>query len=60
MGIDAFPINGPLKGQLLTIVRIDSNNGIYPLAYAFVESETTSSWTWFLQCLSDDLELEHL
>ena len=58
MGINAFPIDGPLKGQLLTVVGIDSNNGIYPLAYAFAESANTIAWTWFLHCLSDDLELE--
>nr|KAJ0207439.1 hypothetical protein LSAT_V11C500260020 [Lactuca sativa] len=45
-------------GQILTAVGLDSNNGIYPLAYAFVEAETTSSWTWFLECLGGDLDLD--
>ena len=58
LGINAYPIDGPLKGHLLTTVGIDSNNGIYPLAYAFAESENTIAWTWFLNCLSDDLEIE--
>ena len=36
---------------------LDGNNGIYPLAYAVVESETLNSWTWFLSNLGDDLGL---
>ncbi|GJR68056.1 retrovirus-related pol polyprotein from transposon TNT 1-94 [Tanacetum coccineum] len=37
-------------------IGVDPNNGIYPLAYAIVESEN-NSWKWFLDCLGDDLEL---
>ncbi|GJT88969.1 hypothetical protein Tco_1070686 [Tanacetum coccineum] len=37
---------------------IDSNNGIYPLAYALVEAESESSWCKFLQCLGDDINLQ--
>ncbi|GKB07552.1 mutator type transposase [Tanacetum coccineum] len=37
--------------QLLTAIGLDANNGIYPLAYAIVEKETTDSWTWFLECV---------
>ena len=58
LGINAYPIEGPLKSHLLVVVGIDSNNGIYPLAYAFDESKNKSSWTWFLHYLSDDLDLE--
>ncbi|GJR99326.1 putative reverse transcriptase domain-containing protein [Tanacetum coccineum] len=36
----------------------DANNGIYPVAYGIVESESKESWTWFLSCLGDDLDLE--
>ncbi|XP_076908514.1 uncharacterized protein LOC143565425 [Bidens hawaiensis] len=36
---------------------VDSNNCIYPVAYALVEAETTESWTWFLECLGRDLDL---
>ncbi|KAJ9561242.1 hypothetical protein OSB04_006402 [Centaurea solstitialis] len=43
--------------QILIAVGVDPNHGIYPLAYAIVEAETTNSWTWFLECLGDDLEL---
>nr|GEW76592.1 transposase, mutator type [Tanacetum cinerariifolium] len=29
----------PWSGQILTVVRVDANNGIYPVAYAIVEAE---------------------
>jgi len=57
LGLDGSFMKGPFPGQVLTAVGIDSNNGIYPLAYAIVEAETTSSWTWFLECLGDDLNM---
>ncbi|GJS50785.1 chloroplast stem-loop binding protein of 41 kDa b, chloroplastic [Tanacetum coccineum] len=50
-------MKGPFPGQVLVAVGLDSNNGIYPLAYALVEAETKSSWCWFLQCLGDDIDL---
>ena len=58
LGLDGCFMKGPFPGQILTAVGLDSNNGIYPLAYAVVEAETTSSWTWFLECLGDDLNLD--
>ncbi|KAI3703759.1 hypothetical protein L1987_73954 [Smallanthus sonchifolius] len=56
LGLDGAFMKGPYPGQLLTAVGIDPNNGIYPLAYAIVEAENKLSWTWFLQCVADDLE----
>jgi hypothetical protein len=50
-------MKGPYPGQCLTAVGLDPNNGIYPLAYAIVEAENKGSWTWFLQCIQDDLDL---
>ncbi|KAJ0744034.1 putative transposase, MuDR, plant, MULE transposase domain-containing protein [Helianthus annuus] len=59
LGLDGCFLKGPFHGQILTAVGVDGNNGIYPVAYAVVEAETTASWSWFLECLGDDLELEH-
>ncbi|GKC25071.1 heat stress transcription factor B-4-like protein [Tanacetum coccineum] len=53
----SLPTRGPFPGQVLVAVGLDSNNGIYPLAYALVEAESKSSWCWFLQCLGDDIYL---
>ncbi|GJW60631.1 heat stress transcription factor B-4-like protein [Tanacetum coccineum] len=35
----SLPTRGPFPGQVLAAVGLDSNNGIYPLAYALVEAE---------------------
>nr|GEW43256.1 hypothetical protein [Tanacetum cinerariifolium] len=46
-----------IRIYILTAIGVDPNYGIYPLAYAIVESENKQSWLWFLDCLGDDLEL---
>ncbi|GJY48964.1 mutator type transposase [Tanacetum coccineum] len=57
LGLDGCFMSGPFPMQIITAVEVDPNNGIYPLAYAVVESETKKSWLWFRDCLGDDLEL---
>ncbi|CAI9301668.1 unnamed protein product [Lactuca saligna] len=57
LGLDGAFVKGPYPCQVLFAVALDGNNGIYPLAYAVVESETLNSWTWFLSNLGDDLGL---
>ncbi|KAK0585483.1 hypothetical protein LWI29_029189 [Acer saccharum] len=37
---------------------IDADNGYYPIAYVVVEKEWHESWSWFLQLLKEDLNLE--
>nr|GEX52398.1 transposase, MuDR, MULE transposase domain protein [Tanacetum cinerariifolium] len=44
LGLDGAFMKGPFPAQVLVAVRLDSNNEIYPLAYALVEAETKSSW----------------
>ncbi|XP_022039778.1 uncharacterized protein LOC110942333 [Helianthus annuus] len=58
LGLDGCFMKGPFPGQVLSAVGIDSNNGIYPVAYSIVEAETKSSWEWFLGNLGDDLGLD--
>ncbi|GJV17345.1 hypothetical protein Tco_1362668 [Tanacetum coccineum] len=35
---------------------VDTNNGIYLVAYAIVEAKSKASWCWFLNLLGEDLE----
>ncbi|GKC72427.1 hypothetical protein Tco_1118310 [Tanacetum coccineum] len=58
LGLDEAFIKGNYPGQMLTTVSVDANNGIYLVAYGIVKSESKESWTWFLSCLADDLDLE--
>ncbi|XP_022023764.1 uncharacterized protein LOC110924027 [Helianthus annuus] len=58
LGLDGAFMKGPFPGQVLTSVGLDSNNGIYPVAFALVEAETKNSWVWFLNCLGHDLDLQ--
>jgi hypothetical protein len=34
---------------MLTAIAADGNNQLLPVAFAFVESENTDSWYWFLE-----------
>ncbi|XP_050255180.1 uncharacterized protein LOC126701084 [Quercus robur] len=40
-------------GKLLVAMATDANNKVFPFAFAIVDSESRSSWRWFLQCLRD-------
>ncbi|GJV65469.1 hypothetical protein Tco_1476297 [Tanacetum coccineum] len=62
LGLDGAFMKGPFPGksfpgQVLAAIGLDSNNGIYPVAYAIVEAKNKDSWTWFLECLGEDLNL---
>lgn len=59
IGLDGCHLKSVHKGQLLSAVGIDGNNGIYPIAWAVVEQETKDSWTWFLEFLKVDLDIHH-
>ncbi|KAE8686188.1 hypothetical protein F3Y22_tig00111081pilonHSYRG00038 [Hibiscus syriacus] len=50
---------GYYVGYLLAAVGINIIGEIYPIAYAFVESENQYSWLWFLEILGRDLDIEN-
>ncbi|KAL7265371.1 hypothetical protein ACSBR1_003191 [Camellia fascicularis] len=69
--IDGFnhihPLLGRFKGNLLAATGKDGNKGLFRLAFAIVDSETTANWTWFLEHLTNVVNsartltfLEHL
>ncbi|XP_030936662.1 uncharacterized protein LOC115961901 [Quercus lobata] len=53
ISIDGTHLYGKYQGKLLVAMATDANNKIFPLAFAIVDSESGSSWRWFLQCLRD-------
>ncbi|XP_078433650.1 uncharacterized protein LOC144704937 [Wolffia australiana] len=55
IGLDGCFLKTQLKGQLLSAVGKDGNNLMFPIAWAVVEGENQSSWTWFIQLLMNDL-----
>ncbi|KAL3641418.1 hypothetical protein CASFOL_016386 [Castilleja foliolosa] len=55
IGLDGCFLKGSFGGQLLSAVGRDANNGMFPVAIAVVEAETTNSWTWFLNKLVEAL-----
>jgi hypothetical protein len=46
--IDGTFLIGKYKGTILTVVVVDGNNQLLPLAIAFAEGENGDSWYWFL------------
>ncbi|KAI3509052.1 hypothetical protein L1887_24076 [Cichorium endivia] len=57
LGLDGSFMKGSYPGMILTAVGLDGNSCTYPLAYVVVEAENINSWTWFLSCLGDDIDL---
>ncbi|XP_028077880.1 uncharacterized protein LOC114279806 [Camellia sinensis] len=44
--LDGTFLKGKYKGQLLAATTKDGNNGLFPVAFAIVDSETTANWSW--------------
>ncbi|GKB82747.1 elongation factor G, III-V domain-containing protein [Tanacetum coccineum] len=58
IGLDGCFLKGVVKGMLLTAVGKDPNNQMFPVAWAIVEIESESSWTWFLRRLRVDIKTQ--
>ncbi|KAF3663808.1 putative (+)-neomenthol dehydrogenase-like [Capsicum annuum] len=58
IGLDGAFLKGVCKGILLSCISKDGNNQMYPVAWVVVDKETKDTWSWFLRCISHDLELE--
>ncbi|XP_031108205.1 uncharacterized protein LOC116012700 [Ipomoea triloba] len=60
IGLDGCHLKGSQKGgQLLSVIGLDGDNSIFPVAFAIVEGELKDSWCWFLKLLDDDLNLSN-
>ncbi|CAL9006940.1 unnamed protein product [Prunus brigantina] len=45
IGFDGAHIKGPRPCQILSVVEIDANNDVFPIAYAIAETERRVTWT---------------
>ncbi|EPS64713.1 hypothetical protein M569_10068, partial [Genlisea aurea] len=57
VGLDGCFLKGSFEDELLVAIGLDPNNSICPIAWAMVEGENKSSWTWFLNLLKFDLKI---
>ncbi|KAL0396307.1 UNVERIFIED_CONTAM: hypothetical protein Scaly_0079100 [Sesamum calycinum] len=55
LGFDRFHLKGPFGGVLLAAIGLDGNNGLFPVAFAIVESECKQPWGFFFENFSNML-----
>lgn len=55
--IDGTHLYGKYRGVLLTATAIDGFHHIIPVAFAIVEGENVSSWTWFMESVGKTVAL---
>jgi hypothetical protein len=48
LAIDSTALNGRWNGHLAAACAIDGHNWMYPIAFGFIDGETTDNWTWFM------------
>ena len=58
IGLDGSFLKGQCKGELLTAIGRDANNQVYPIAWAVDDIENNLNWKWFLELITNDLELD--
>ena len=58
IGLDGCFLKSYVKGELLAAIGRDGNNGMFPIAWAVVDVESTETWEWFISLLKADLELD--
>ncbi|CAM8882725.1 unnamed protein product [Rhodiola kirilowii] len=53
LSIDGTHMYGKWTGTLLVAVGLDANNHLLPVCFAVVESESNSTWKWFMSCIRE-------
>nr|GEW72521.1 hypothetical protein CTI12_AA159120 [Tanacetum cinerariifolium] len=57
IGLDGCFLKSTCRGELLTAMGRDSNNQMFPMAWAVVSIENSENWLWFLSNLGSDFNL---
>lgn len=55
IGVYGCHLKGKYGKVLLSVMSMDANNEIFPIAFAITESENEESWTWFFKIMKDYL-----
>ena len=55
ISLDGCHLKRRFRRQILSAIARDTNDNIFPVAFAVVEQENKDSWVWFLQQFSDDI-----
>lgn len=55
LSIDSTALNGRWRGHLASCTALDGHNWMFPVAIAFIDSETEENWTWFMSQLNSAL-----
>ncbi|CAK9168422.1 unnamed protein product [Ilex paraguariensis] len=46
--LDGIPLKSKYQGILLTATAADGDDGVFPVAFAVVDTESADNWRWFL------------
>nr|GFA61439.1 pentatricopeptide repeat-containing protein [Tanacetum cinerariifolium] len=57
IALDGCFLKKPNVGEILTVVRRNGNNYIYPISWAIVNVENKDNWSWFLQLLGEYIDM---
>ncbi|KAF7152082.1 hypothetical protein RHSIM_Rhsim01G0182800 [Rhododendron simsii] len=55
IGVDGWHLKGLYVGQLLTVIGVDPNDAMYPIASAIVKKENKDTLMWFFELLRIDV-----
>ena len=51
LSIDGTHLYGKYLGTLLVATGVDANQGLFPLAFAIVHTESWQTWSWFIRSI---------